>query len=355
MIKVSVIIPVYNVEAYLRPCLDSVINQTLNEIEIICVNDGSTDLSLQILKEYAAKDARIQVLQQPNSGAGIARNTGMKVARGKYLSILDSDDFFEPHMLETAYQQIEKDQADICVFRSDQYDRQSDQYNEIPWTIKQRYLPEHLPFSAADIYSHIFQIFNGWSWDKLYRRAFVEENGLQFQGLRTTNDAFFVFMTNIQAEKITIVNEIMAHHRVNTKTSLSVTREKSWDCCWQAISAIREELIARDQYRLVEQSFVNWAVHFLLWNVRTLQDAAKNQLIDTIQNQYSAVLDIGRYKKEYFYNKNEYQEFINLCKAGVDANVQENTLTKTLRYLRENGLKATLYKVKVVLSGREKG
>ena len=68
-----------------------------------------------------------------------------------------------------------------------------DRYNEIPWTIKQRYLPEHLPFSAADIYSHIFQIFNGWSWDKLYRRAFVEDNGLQFQGLRTTNDAFFVF------------------------------------------------------------------------------------------------------------------------------------------------------------------
>ena len=94
--KVSVIIPVYNVEDYLRQCLDSVINQTLKDIEIICVDDGSTDKSLEILHEYEKKDSRITVLTQKNQYAGVARNVGMSVATGKYFVFLDSDDFFEP-------------------------------------------------------------------------------------------------------------------------------------------------------------------------------------------------------------------------------------------------------------------
>ena len=190
MPKVSVIIPVYNVELYLHQCMDSIIGQTLTDIEIICIDDGSTDSSFSILQEYAEKDNRIIVLQQENSGAGIARNAGMKIAQGEYLSILDSDDYFEPEMLEKAYLQCEKDKADICVFRSDRYNMQKHVYEDISWTIKERYLPKEIPFSAEQIYPYMFQIFNGWSWDKLYRRSFVEQTGLQFQGLRTTNDAF---------------------------------------------------------------------------------------------------------------------------------------------------------------------
>ena len=93
--KVSVIIPVYNVEDYLRQCLDSVINQTLKDIEIICVDDGSTDNSLQIFREYEQKDSRVKVLTQKNQYAGVARNTGMNIARGHYYVFLDSDDFLK--------------------------------------------------------------------------------------------------------------------------------------------------------------------------------------------------------------------------------------------------------------------
>ena len=113
MVKVSVIIPVYNVEPYLKQCMDSVVGQTLKDIEIICVDDGSTDNSLDILREYAAEDSRIQIIEQKNAGAGAARNNGMRYATGKYLSFLDSDDFFEPRMLEKAYDLAEKDQADL--------------------------------------------------------------------------------------------------------------------------------------------------------------------------------------------------------------------------------------------------
>lgn len=174
-IAVSVIVPVYNAAKYLPQCLDSICNQTLQNIEIICVDDGSTDNSLEILERYAEKDSRFQLLQQKNAGAGVARNTGLNFAQGEYLSFLDADDFFELNMLEKAYLQCEKDGADFCVFRADQYDQENNIYMKIPWTIKRRYLPVQCPFTAETIYPYIFQIFNGWAWDKLYRKEFVKK------------------------------------------------------------------------------------------------------------------------------------------------------------------------------------
>lgn len=326
MIKISVIIPVYNVEQYLRQMLDSICGQTLKEIEIICVNDGSSDGSLQILHEYAEKDHRMAVLSQENSGAGTARNVGMKIARGKYLSILDSDDFFEPGMLEKAYRQCEEGQAELCVFRSDRYDTQTGQHELIPWTVKEEYLPGKDPFTPKDIYPYAFQVFNGWSWDKLYRRDAVLKSGLQFQELRTTNDAFFVFLMNLQVKKITVLEEVLAHHRVNVKTSLSVTREKSWDCCWQAAAAIQKELKRRGQYGAVEQSFINWALQFLLWNVHSLKQAeARKGLLREMREHYFRQLGLEQYPPEYFYNKDEYQEYVNIS--------QPDSMGKRLRQL----------------------
>lgn len=345
MPKVSVIIPVYNVEQYLRQCLDGIICQSLQDIEIICIDDGSTDGSYAILQEYANKDNRIMVLQQPNSGAGIARNLGMQYATGAYLSILDADDCFEPTMLEKAYLQCEKDKADICVFRSDRFDTQTGNFEAIPWTIKQKYLPATVPFAASDIYPYAFQIFNGWAWDKLYRHEFVVSTGLQFQGLRTTNDAYFVFMANVLAGSITIVDEVLVHHRANTGTSLSVTREKSWDCCWQAVSAIRLELISRNQFALVDQSFINWALHFLLWNVHTLQGDSKALLIKAMREQYFAELELSKYSKEYFYNQNEYREYLQIVQHGKLAASNQYAATRVLQHVKDNGIKATIKRI----------
>ena len=114
--KVSVIIPVYNTEKYLRECLDSVINQSLKEIEIICVNDGSTDNSLEILKEYAAKDNRITVLTQENLYAGVARNAGMMVASGEYYHFLDSDDMVFKNCYNEIYEYSKNNNLEICIF-----------------------------------------------------------------------------------------------------------------------------------------------------------------------------------------------------------------------------------------------
>lgn len=115
--KISVVIPVYNTEKYLDECLDSVENQTLKDIEIVCVNDGSKDNSLEILKKHAEKDDRIKIVNQENAGVSAARNTGIKAAQGKYISFFDSDDILLPYSLEKAYEDLTKYNVDVVAFK----------------------------------------------------------------------------------------------------------------------------------------------------------------------------------------------------------------------------------------------
>lgn len=120
-IKVSVIVPVYNTEPYLEQCIESILGQTLREMEVICVDDGSSDRSVEILKEKSRLDQRLRILTQKNSGGGAARNLGMKHAKGKYLVFLDSDDFFLPEMLEEMSARCEETGAQICVCKAKCY------------------------------------------------------------------------------------------------------------------------------------------------------------------------------------------------------------------------------------------
>lgn len=114
-VKVSVIVPVYNVEKYLKRCLDSITKQTLKEIEIICINDGSTDNSLEILQQYACKDSRIHIIDKQNEGLSVARNTGMKIATGEYIGFIDSDDWVDLEFFEKLYLSAKKNETDVAV------------------------------------------------------------------------------------------------------------------------------------------------------------------------------------------------------------------------------------------------
>ena len=131
-IKVSVIMAVYNAERYLRQALESVCQQTLRDIEIICVDDGSTDGSMEILKEFAGQDDRIKILQhlEKTDGAAAARNMGLQAARGEYLSFLDADDWFEPDMLEKAYEKASLRELDVLIIDAYVY-REASGYDDV--------------------------------------------------------------------------------------------------------------------------------------------------------------------------------------------------------------------------------
>lgn len=301
--------PVYNAEAYLAQCLDSVTAQTLKDIEIICVDDGSSDRSLDILKEYQAKDPRIQIICQKNAGAGAARNAGLRKAQGKYLSFLDSDDFFEPDMLELAYNQIEQYQADFVVFNSDQYHMDKKEFVSIPWVLRIHDIPPYMPFSHRQLTDNVFKTFVGWAWDKLYRRNFVLEHNLWFQEQRTSNDMLFVFSALILAKRIAIVNKVLAHQRRGGSGSLSVTREKSWQCFYDALTALRRRIQDEGMYWELEQDYINYALHFSLWNLNTLAEPTHQMLQDKLCREWFAELGIEGKPEQYFYNQKEYKQY----------------------------------------------
>ncbi len=286
--KISVIIPIYNVEKYLRECLDSVINQTLKEIEIICVDDGSTDNSGKIIDEYARKDKRIKVVHKKNEGAGIARNIGIKIATGKYLSLIDSDDTYNLQMLNKLYNRAEQDQLDIVVCRSQAIDMRNNKIIKTDWTIKQQLLPNEKIFNYKMLPKYTFQWCIGWSWDKLYNREFVIKNKLEFQNLRHTNDAYFVFISLILATKISVINDILITHKKFTGTQLSETLDYAPMCFIKAIYKIKHKLEVINIYEENEQSFLNWCIDFCSWHYSRLS-----------KNKYKIKLSINKIIKEF--------------------------------------------------------
>lgn len=315
-IKVSVIIPVYNVEKYLRQNLKSIAQQTLKDIEIICVDDGSTDSSYKIIEEFAAKDSRFIPVKQKNGGAGAARNNGLRRARGKYLSFLDSDDFFEPNMLEEAYKKAEQYKADFVVFNSDQYYEDSKEYKSVSWVVRYPELPPYQPFGRRAMTDNVFKVFVGWAWDKLYNRKWVLENDLWFQEQRTSNDMLFVFSAVAIAKRIAYVekDKVLAHQRRNNKSSLSNTREKSWDCFYNALCALRDRLKAEGIYKELERDYINYALHFALWNLNTLAEPTHQKLFDKLKNEWWKDLGVEGKSKDYFYNKKEFEQYEKLFK-----------------------------------------
>lgn len=311
---VSVIMPVYNGETYLRQCLDSVVNQTLKEIEIICVDDGSSDRSVEILKEYAAKDERVMVLQQANAGAGAARNNGLSKASGKYLSFLDSDDFFETDMLEKAVEKLAADRADFVVFRCDHYLNDTNTFKKAAYTLKKQTLPPYTPFNFRQITDNVFKAFVGWAWDKVYDREFVMKHNLKFQEQRTSNDMLFVFSALVLAKRITYLDTVLAHQRRNNGESLSNTREKSWFCFYNALKALRDVLKEKGLYEELKKDFVNYAVHFSLWNLNTITGECYEKLYTKLHEEWFEELEVTGHDEAYFYNKTEYKQLADILR-----------------------------------------
>ena len=206
MPKVSVIIPVYNGEKYLEQCLDSVCQQTLEDIEILCVDDGSTDSSYAILEKYQLADKRIRLFKQKNKYAGAARNLGKANAQGEFLVFWDCDDFFELTALEKLYYQITYTNADICVCGGKRYYQNIEKLYTWPGYMNKKRVPAEV-FNRETNKEYILNFTNEATWNKMFRRSFIEERKLDFQKIRNGNDVYFVVNALCMAERITYIEE----------------------------------------------------------------------------------------------------------------------------------------------------
>lgn len=313
--KVSVILPCYNAEKYLRQCVDSILNQTMEDLELICVDDGSSDSTLEILRSYQDADPRVRLLTQENAGAGAARNNGLRQARGEYLSFLDADDFFEPEMLWEAVNAAEQYKADYVVFGSDRYHMDTGAFVEVPWTTRRSDIPPYMPFTYRELTDNVFLSFVGWAWDKLYRRSFVEHNNLWFQEQRTTNDMLFVFSALVTAKRIAVVDKVLAHQRRGSSESLSVTREKSWHCFYDALTALKDRLVQEGIFWELEKDYINYSLHFCLWHLNSLAEPSHSRLQQKLLEEWFDALGISDKPESYFWSREEYNQYRNLRKA----------------------------------------
>ena len=302
--KVSVIIPCYNVENYLRQCLDSVVNQTLKEIEIICIDDGSTDYTLDILEEYASKDSRFKIIKQQNGGPGQARNAGLDIATGEYVSMLDSDDYFELNMLEKFYNTAVSKDTDIILCAANDFNDEENKHRRIRCALVEKYLPFKKIFNYKDMPKYIFNFCIGWAWDKFYKKSFIDKYNLRYAQLKNSEDLTFVFLSLVLAKKISVLNEILISHRKRSG-SVEVTRENNpYDFIFAA-TKLRNDLINYGKYEEVEQSFVNWFVPFAYWYCDTLKTDIRKEVCKELEKVFT---DFNLYSKEksYFFDKNTY-------------------------------------------------
>ncbi len=218
MPKVSVIIPVYNVEKYLRECLDSVINQTLGDIEIICVNDCSPDNSLGILNEYASKDSRIKIINlKKNVGLGKARNIAFKEITSPYVMYLDSDDWYELDACELAYNQIVKNDNDFVLYRAYTYmdDTQTkklriERFNEIEKYENEPHIKYH-DLNPLYLYSIA-------PWFKIHKTSFIREHNLFFEEGICYEDQPFWYKLILCNPDFSIINKPLIYYRQRTNS-----------------------------------------------------------------------------------------------------------------------------------------
>ncbi|MEL7647197.1 MAG: glycosyltransferase [Sedimentibacter sp.] len=234
MKNVSVIVPVYNVEKYLSRCLDSILSQTMRDIEIILVNDGSKDSSLEICRSYAEKDSRIVVIDKKNEGVSVARNAGIDAAKGTYVGFVDPDDWIEPRMYESMYNTIEKYGCcmALCNYIKD---------SKFSITVKTIKVNRDV-LGKLDIINELianmvgmedilpkYSNVMGCVWRCLYRRDFLNDFNLRFKpGISIMEDLLFNVQSLVYCDRVCIDHGVYYHYMRNKTSSLRTYNNKMW-------------------------------------------------------------------------------------------------------------------------------
>lgn len=297
---ISIVVPVFNAERYLAECLDSLLSQSFQDIEVICVDNESTDGSLALLEEYAGRDQRIRV-ESCSGNAGSARNRGLSKARGGYLLFLDSDDFFARDMLQKLFDESQRSNADIILFGGKRFDDRSmvvlDQFDFLHPSL----LPDKEVFSPADASNDLFQLTNPAPWARMYRRELIEKNNIRFQELANTNDWAFTYTAMMLAESIVAMEEDFVRYRTNVATSIQGRKREAPLCCIEAIYAVHSRLVQSGRYNMLRKSFEHQALSLLEFIIASVGDAdARSMLFDEIESPRFVALGLfGKEPEEY--------------------------------------------------------
>jgi len=347
--KVSIIVPVYNTEKYLAKCLDSVISQTLKDIEIIILNDGSPDSSAKIAREYAVSDTRIKYLEHDNVGLGVTRNRGMAEASGEYLAFVDSDDYVEPQMMERMYQKAVEEDLDVVICQTFINDKSSQKIR--------KELPANKPidlkvFNKYEFFTkYLFaNSYRYCAWDKIYRSSFIKSNGIFFGDNKKlyAEDLYFQFYILLNSPVINFIPQTFYHY------------------------VQRDDSITGSMRRNYMKRHLDMINHF--YDINYKEELYVSMVTDVVffrgllnEANYTAVYELGfasfRISCSEFYQNPAYGKFIKSSSENKSSklipNPKRRMMFNMFVFLNRNGMKriaeyALYYNFKVQARRRQK-
>lgn len=294
MVKVSVIIPIFNVEKYIMECIDSVVNQSLTDIEIICVDDGSTDNSLNLLKQIP--DNRIRIISQENKGLAAARNIGMKHATGEYIAFLDSDDFFNRDALEKLYNVAHKYLLDIVItkminFYDETYEKFTDPYFDMNFL---KDACENKVFNCNDVYSQVLNI-SVTAPGKLFKTDFIKE--IKFKENLIFEDNPFFVEAIFKADRVYFYDEYLYNRRIR-----------------------KDSIISSNFSRFSDIIEIYDILYKLLWDLGVYEDFKDKIFKKKFTNIYRRFTEVPEeYKNDFFEKiKNDFPKYLFMLKGDDD-------------------------------------
>lgn len=296
---VSLLIPIYNVERYLRECLDSAVGQTLRDIEIICINDGSTDSSPDIIREYMARDPRVKMIDKANSGYGDSMNRGLEMARGKYIGILESDDFMQPNALESLVTTADTYKVDIAKANFDLYWSTPEERRQPFEMFKERDCSKTVvPSQSIDAFALKPSI-----WSAVYRRDFLNDNGIRFLPTpgAAFQDASFTFKVFALAKTAVYLHDSVLSYRQDNEGS-SVNSPNKVHCVNDEYTEIHRWIVddyanahtAQETEMLLRYANVIKYDSFM-WSFVRLNSKFYPEFIDRMADEFKAALNAGEF------------------------------------------------------------
>lgn len=273
--KVSVIIPVYNAEQYIEECLDSVFQQTLTEIEVLCIDDCSTDNSVEKIKQTANCDPRLALIyNEHNMGAGEARNKGIMLAKGKYFFFLDADDFLEKNTLEKLYCRAEAQELQLCFCSHVNYFEADKRIGKTPHTtdVFIKKYRDHV-FSWNDVKRFFYQNIYCVPWNRLYLTDFVRDSAIRFPALRNSEDLFFGDAIVTMAERMGVVDsdKPLVYYRRGSKGQVSAAVGKNPYCMLESVKLLYDFLVKYHKLEGMEKCYHTTMLELLLFPLATAQ------------------------------------------------------------------------------------
>ena len=297
MIDVSVIIPVYNASDYLEEAIGAVLNQSMEDIEVICVDDGSEDNSLEILEKIAKKDSRVQYFHQENRGGGAARNVALPHATGKYIYFMDADDIVDTNALKECYDICEEKNLDFVLFRAMNYAEDTGEYFETPaYSMDELYdfLGDRF-FNFHDLGDLLFQV-SETPWCKLYNWVFVLSTGAQFAEGLIFHDNIFFWDVFLSAERIFFYDKFLYTRRRHSASSTGAG-DKRYVSTFTINTMIIQKFINHGLFEKYKKRLYDHKIYLIFHRYKTIQEQFRPYFYEELKKDFSKMLDDERYEE----------------------------------------------------------